>query len=323
MAVENSWNNAEALNQPSGEQKVAACAASHRLSENVAGISKDNSDINYEMNNGRVECYPPPITPRCQWQDIPPNPAVVDNRINDMINRQRAMHSDLSQLSPLVASDPKLARGLDEVNNRLMALEMETNNLYNMTVGGRYNEDAISKETRTIEKLTKNLEGSRRALARDLGCDSRDLQDTLVAQDHETVSCDVAMKPKQVWKQIGKFDALPWHPGIESGSISPEGDVRKLIAGGGSPVFTEQLLSQGEDRKTGTRYYTYQITEGLPVQPISTLRVEPHGKGSRITWQADMDLSALDDETAAAVTNGIKGFHQQGLSALMEKLNKK
>jgi|GEM_PF-4713862 len=323
MAGQNSWNEVEALNQPTGDQKAAACKASQRLSENVAGISKDNSDINYEMNNGRVECYPPPITPRCRFEEIPPNPAVVDNRVSDMIKREQVMHSDLSQLSPLVSSDPKLAKDLNELNNRLTSLEMETNNLYNMTSGGRYDEGAISKENRTIGKLTKQLEESRKTLAHDLGCDSMDVQNTLVKQEHETVSCDVAMKPKQVWKQIGKFDALPWHPGIESGSVSPEGDVRTLVAQGGNPTFTEQLLDQGEDRKTGARYYTYKMAEGLPVQPISTLRVEPHGKGSRITWQADMDLGSLDDETAAAVSQGVKGFYQQGLSALLEKLNKK
>lgn len=323
MATESFSDQLVSALQPSGDEKKAACEASKRLSENVMAVSKDNSDINYQMNNGRVECYPPPITPRCRFEEIPPDSGIVTNRVNDMITREQSMHNNLSQISPVVAGDPKLAKELNEVNNRLQALEMETNKLYELTSAERYNEGAIDKENRVIGKLTKSLEESRKTLSRDMGCDAGDAQRDLVKPEHETVFCDVAMKPKQVWKQIGTFDALPWHPGIQSGSLSEDGKIRSLVADGGVPTFTEELIGQGEDRKTGERYYTYKMAGGLPVQPISTLRVEPHGKGSRITWTAEMDLSDLDEQTAQAVSSGIKGFYQQGLSALMEKLNKK
>ncbi len=323
MGSNNALYEVESLNQPSGEQQSAACKASQKLSENVAGVAKDNSDINREMNNGRVKCSPPPITPPCQWEDIPPNPAIVSNRVNDMISREQSMHGNISELSPLVATDPKLAKKLDDINTQLMALEMETNKLYDMTSGGAYDEGAIDRENRVIEKLTKKLDEDRKSLSKDLGCDANDRRNGLVAQEHETVSCEVNMKPKEVWKQIGKFDTLPWHPGIEPTSASVNGNIRELTAVGGVPKFKETLIEDGKDRKTGVRYYTYQMTEGLPVQPISTLKVEPSGKGSRITWTADMDLSTLNEETANAVENGIKGFYQQGLSALLEKLNKK
>lgn len=324
MAGENFSDQLESVLQPSSDQKMAACQASERLRQNVAGIAKDNGDVNREMNNGRVQCDPPPITPRCHWEDIPPNPAIVSNRVNDMISRGQAMHGDLSQLSSVVANNPQLSKELDEVNNRLLAVEFETSKLYDMTSGGMYDEGAIDKENRVIGKLIKPLDKSLKTLMSDLGCEGKDSSvDTLAAPEHETVSCDVAMSPKKVWKLIGKFDALRWHPGIESGTVSEDGNVRKLIAQGGTPTFTEQLIAQGRDRKTGEGYYTYKMAEGLPIQPISTLRVEPNGKGSRITWTADMNLSDLDDKTADAVGNGIKHFYQQGLSALLEQLNKK
>lgn len=323
MAGKNALYDVESLNQPSGEQQSAACKASQKLSENVAGVAMDNSDINREMNNGRVQCDPPPISPRCHWEEIPPNPAIVSNRVNDMISRETAMHGNLSELSTLVSGDPRLGQKLDQLNTQLLTLETETNKLYNMTTGGGYDEGAIDKENRVIEKLTKKLDENRKSLARDLGCDANDRRNRLVAQEHETVSCEVNMKPKDVWKMIGKFDTLPWHPGIEPKTAIVNGNIRELTAVEGIPKFKETLIEEGEDRKTGVRYYTYQMTEGLPVQPISTLKVEPYGKGSRITWTADMDLSSLNEETANAVESGIKGFYQMGLSALLEKLNKK
>jgi hypothetical protein len=322
MGSESAWNEMESLNLPSDDQKSAACKSSQLLRENVIGIQKDNSDVNREMNKFEVHCDPPPITPRCRAVEVPPNPAVVSNRVNDMISREQSMHANITELSPLVATNPKLAEELSTVNNQLQVLEIETNKLYDLTVGGMYDKDAVNKENRTIEKLSKQLDASSKTFLKNLGCDRSDLQNVTIDQEHDTVYCDVAMKPKEVWKQIGKFDTLPWHPGIEPTSAVLEGDVRKLTAEGGSPTFTEQLLGQGEDKKTGLHYYTYKMTEGLPVQPISTLSVEPHGKGSRITWKADMNLSGLDDTTAEAVNNGLKGFYAEGLSALLEKLNK-
>lgn len=323
MGRDSAWAEMESsLTQPSDDQKSAACKASQLLRENVVGVQNDNSDVNKQMSNFEVHCDPPPITPRCRAVEIPPNPAVVDNRVNDMIAREQSMHANLSELTPLVATDPKLAKEVNAVNNQLLGLETETNKLYDLTSGSYYDKDAVIKENRIIQKLTKQLDADSKALIKDLGCDRNELQTASIDQEHETVFCDMAMKPKEVWKQIGKFDTLPWHPGIEPENSTQDGDVRKLTAKGGTPVFTEQLLSQSVDRKTGAGYYTYKMTDGLPVQPVSTLRVEPHGKGSRITWQADMDLSNLDPATAEAVNKGIKGFYQEGLSALLEKFNK-
>lgn len=323
MGRDSAWSEMESsLTQPSDDQKSAACKASQLLRENVVGVQNDNSDVNKQMSNFEVHCDPPPITPRCRAVEIPPNPAVVDKKVNDMIAREQAMHGNLSELTPLVATDPKLSAEVNAVNNQLMGLELETNKLYDLTAGGQYDKDAVVKENRTIEKLSKQLDKDTKTLIKDLGCDRNELQTASIDQEHETVFCDVAMKPKEVWKQIGKFDTLPWHPGIEPESAKLDGDIRTLTAKGGAPIFTEQLLEENVDRKTGAGYYTYKMTGGLPVQPISTLRVEPHGKGSRITWQADMDLNGLEPQAAEAVNNGIKGFYQEGLSALLEKFNK-
>lgn len=126
---------------------------------------------------------------------------------------------------------------------------------------------------------------------------------------------DVNAKPEEVWKEIGKFDSLPWHPAIESGKVETDANgstVRTLVAKGGSPVFVEQLLEQGPN------FLRYKMHSGLPLQPEGTLRVEPnsHG-GSRITWEAKIEGS--DQQTVEAVTGGVMNFYAAGLDKLQAK----
>ncbi len=132
-----------------------------------------------------------------------------------------------------------------------------------------------------------------------------------------SVSRDVAAKPEDVWKFIGKFDELPWHPGIESGKVeSKNGDtIRTLVAKGGSPVFVEQLLEKGPN------FIKYKMIGGLPLQPEATISVEPNKNGgTTITWSAKID--GADKKTVEAVTAGVTGFYASGLENLQKKFGK-
>ena len=137
-------------------------------------------------------------------------------------------------------------------------------------------------------------------------------------KDLPSVSRDVAASPDEVWKAIGKFDTLSWHPGIESGTVATDsnGDMtRTLVAKGGSPVFVEQLLEQEPNS------LKYKMISGLPLQPTATLRVEPNATGgSRITWEAQVE--GADPKAVEAVTSGVLGFYAAGLDQLAEKFKK-
>ena len=115
-----------------------------------------------------------------------------------------------------------------------------------------------------------------------------------------------------VWAKIGHFGPLSWHPGIESGTIERSGStlIRKLVAKGGSPVFTEQLLE-----KNGTSM-RYKMVGGLPLQPVATLSAEPEGCGCRVTWSAEVDVSGVAPEVYEPVIAGITAFYEAGLNNL-------
>ncbi|MBX9722790.1 MAG: SRPBCC family protein [Candidatus Obscuribacterales bacterium] len=133
-----------------------------------------------------------------------------------------------------------------------------------------------------------------------------------------SVSRDVSAPPDEVWKAIGKFDALPWHPAIQSGKVENKDGTttRTLVAQGGNPVFVEQLLEQGPN------FIRYKMTNGLPLQPEGTLKVESNGMGgSKVSWSAKIE--GKDPKTVEAVTKGVTGFYEAGLDNLQKQLGKK
>ncbi len=140
-----------------------------------------------------------------------------------------------------------------------------------------------------------------------------------IEKNLHSVSREVAAKPEDVWKEIGKFDPLPWHPAIESGKVENINGVttRTLVAQGGNPVFVEQLT------ESGPNFLRYKMTEGLPLQPTGTLKVESNGNGgSKITWEAEIDGSKVDKQTADAVTAGVMNFYAAGLDNLQKRFGK-
>jgi hypothetical protein len=132
---------------------------------------------------------------------------------------------------------------------------------------------------------------------------------------HE-VTCEVNASTATVWALIGHFDAMSWHPGIASGTIDSTGGktTRRLVAQGGNPIFVEELLG------SGLNFLRYEMIEGLPVQPISELSVQPiESGGTAITWRATIDTSALEAQTAQGVVSGVMGFYKAGLDSLVKK----
>lgn len=150
------------------------------------------------------------------------------------------------------------------------------------------------------------------------------LEKTLKATDEKVESfsekIEINASPQDVWKLIGRFDEMKWHPALESGKVyqNPEGKtVRELVAKGGSPKFVEQLLHS--DAKS----ITYKMTEGLPASPTATLKVEANPKGgTTVTWSGEMETSKLDAATVKGVKTGVSGFYRAGLESIKTKLEK-
>ncbi len=119
----------------------------------------------------------------------------------------------------------------------------------------------------------------------------------------------------EVWKLIGRFNALPdWHPAVEKSEQEGEGvgATRTLhLAGGGTIVERLESMDDGE------RVYSYSILNSpLPVSNYhSTLRVRDgsDGKSTVVEWSSEFESKGVPEGDAAKV---IQGIYEAGLENL-------
>lgn len=101
---------------------------------------------------------------------------------------------------------------------------------------------------------------------------------------------EYAQSPDAVWAVIGDpAGAAQWIPALESSRL--EDDVRHVVFTDGNPA-RERIVAHDDENRT----YTYEYIDGpLPLAKyVSTIRVEPAGSGSVISWDAEF-VAAGDD----------------------------
>lgn len=125
-----------------------------------------------------------------------------------------------------------------------------------------------------------------------------------------SMSTELDVDADEVWKLIGRFNALPdWHPAVEKSELTEEGQTRTLtLAGGGKIVETLEKISDDE------RTYTYRIVDSpLPVMNYtSTIKVKGHGDNCTVEWSSEFDPAGPENEA----TEAIRGIYQAGFDNL-------
>lgn len=127
-----------------------------------------------------------------------------------------------------------------------------------------------------------------------------------------SMQAEFPVSPDELWKLIGKFNALPdWHPAIQSSALEDNGRIRRLRLFGGGEIV--ERLEQIED---GDRLYRYSILSGpLPVANYTaTLRVRDDGKGrSLVEWSSEFDPKGAVELDAV---NTVKDVYTAGFESL-------
>lgn len=137
--------------------------------------------------------------------------------------------------------------------------------------------------------------------------------------------------PDEVWKAIGDFHDMSWHPAFASqtgeGGYEPEVAKRvlHLKADSGDPTVSETLTKYNPEKRT----YSYMITAVDPkVLPVtnyaSTLTVKDDGGKATVEWKAGFYRGypnndpppELNDEAAMAAVTAV---YQMGFDALVER----
>lgn len=126
------------------------------------------------------------------------------------------------------------------------------------------------------------------------------------------MQAEFPVSPDELWKLIGKFNALPdWHPAIQSSALEDNGRIRRLKLFGGGEIV--ERLEQIEE---GDRLYRYSIVSGpLPVANYTaTLRVRDDGKGrSLVEWSSEFDPKGTVETDAV---NTVKDVYTAGFESL-------
>jgi hypothetical protein len=117
------------------------------------------------------------------------------------------------------------------------------------------------------------------------------------------VPCD------EMWRRIGDFRRMDWHPAVRRVETSDDGTTRKLTTSDGT-VLAESLID------SGSRHYTYRFEDGpLPVaNAVSTLRVRAQNRDACVVeWEARFTATGVADDEAHSF---ISRIFQTGLNAL-------
>jgi hypothetical protein len=122
-----------------------------------------------------------------------------------------------------------------------------------------------------------------------------------------------AIAPDEIWKLIGKFNALPdWHPAVQSSKLEDNGRLRRLsILGGGEIVERLETIDEKD------KLYRYSIVSGpLPVANYTaTLRVRDAGKGnSLVEWSSEFEPATGAPEPDAV--RAVQNIYQTGFDSL-------
>jgi mxaD protein len=130
-----------------------------------------------------------------------------------------------------------------------------------------------------------------------------------------------AAPPARVWKIVGDYRGIAdWHPAVArteivKGRNNARGAVRSIVTRDGATIVEELLAYEG-----GRRTLRYRIVESpLPVRDyVSTLSVQPEGKGARVVWKSEFNRSAdVDDARAREI---IAGIYQAGFGGVRARL---
>lgn len=117
------------------------------------------------------------------------------------------------------------------------------------------------------------------------------------------VPCD------EMWKRIGDFRRMEWHPSVRRVESSEDGTTRRLTTAEGA-VLAESLID------SGSRHYTYRLEDGsVPVDDaVSTLRVRAKNRGACVVeWEVQYTATGPADDEAHSF---ISRIFQTGLNAL-------
>ena len=142
----------------------------------------------------------------------------------------------------------------------------------------------------------------------------------------ETV--EINASPDKVWKVIGNFQDMSWHPAVAklegTGGNDPNATRVLTLKSGGT--ISEKLIQNDPDKKL----YKYEITDvDVKVLPVknysSSLSVKGEGDKSTVEWRGAFYRGFMNNDPPPelndeAAKKAVTGVYRAGLDALKQKM---
>jgi hypothetical protein len=148
-----------------------------------------------------------------------------------------------------------------------------------------------------------------------------------------TETVEISASPDKVWKVIGNFQDMSWHPAVAklegSGGNDPNATRVLTLKSGGT--ISEKLIENGVDKADPTKkVYKYEITDvDVKVLPVknysSSLSVKGEGDKSTVEWRGAFYRGYMNNDPPPelndeAAKKAVTGVYRTGLDALKQKL---
>ncbi len=126
-------------------------------------------------------------------------------------------------------------------------------------------------------------------------------------------SIEIPVTPDEIWGLIGDPGRVgEWVPALSGSSATTDG--RACTTAEGAEIL-ERVLEHSDEE----RFYTYAVVASpFPLRSyVSSLSVQPHGRGSRVDWTADFEPDEPEQEDG--LRTAFSQVYRGGLDALRER----
>ncbi len=148
-----------------------------RIHDDISRMKTSDNVIGGEMNKIRLVCDPPPPSPRCHVEYLPPNPVTVEKSMIDMQVNNSMLQIDLGLLgNDIKKGGSNAIKDFAELNQQFQMLRDEIKELDKLIrVDGKtipkYDKEAITNETESIDSITRLMERTRKRIEREWGAE--------------------------------------------------------------------------------------------------------------------------------------------------------
>jgi hypothetical protein len=143
-----------------------------------------------------------------------------------------------------------------------------------------------------------------------------------------TETVEINASPDTVWKAVGNFQDMSWHPAVEklegSGGNDPNATRVLTLKSGGT--ISEKLIKNDPDKKI----YKYEIADvDVKVLPVknysSSISVKGEGDKSTVEWRGAFYRGYMNNDPPPelndeAAKKAVTGVYRAGLDALKAKI---